>query len=298
MATKTGTKLGSGDGDLKANLLRDIDTFVFDCDGVLWSSDTPLRGAKEFLNLLAENNKRIIYVSNNSSKSRKSYLAKFKKLGFPADEDSIFSSAYAAAYYVKHVAKLPEDKKVYVVGMDGICAELESFGVSWIGSHQDNGKSADDVHEIQPDPSIGAVLLGFDGFINYYKLARAFCYIETNPHTLFLATNADSTYPLAGALFPGTGSLLSVLTTSLGRQPDAVLGKPSQNMLDTIIRRFHLDPHRTCMVGDRLDTDILFGKLGGLRTVLCLTGVTRAHEWETHEIQADYVVDAIGDLLP
>lgn len=27
-----------------------------------------------------------------------------------------------------------------------------------------------------------------------------------------------------------------------------------------------------CMVGDRLDTDILFGKNGGLTTMLCLSG--------------------------
>lgn len=108
----------------------------------------------------------------------------------------------------------------------------------------------------------------------------------------------DATYPLAGALFPGTGSLLSVLTFSLGRKPDAVLGKPSQNMLDTILRRFSLNPDKTCMVGDRLDTDILFGKRGGVKTILVLSGVTGKDEWEGHEVQADYVADVIGDLIP
>lgn len=67
-------------------------------------------------------------------------------------------------------------------------------------------------------------------------------------------------------------------------------------MLDTILRRFSLDPERTCMVGDRLDTDILFGKRGGLKTVLCLSGVTKT--WEDKEIKADFVVEVVGDLVP
>lgn len=43
-------------------------------------------------------------------------------------------------------------------------------------------------------------------------------------------------------------------------------------MLDVIIAKYHLDRNRTCMVGDRLNTDIEFGKLGGLKTLLVLTG--------------------------
>lgn len=37
--------------------------------------------------------------------------------------------------------------------------------------------------------------------------------------------------------------------------------------------RHTFDPRKAIMVGDRLDTDIAFGKLGGLATLLVLTGM-------------------------
>ena len=43
-----------------------------------------------------------------------------------------------------------------------------------------------------------------------------------------------------------------------GVQP-TVVGKPSLLMIDYLCDKLGLDRGRICMVGDRLDTDILFG---------------------------------------
>jgi len=71
-------------------------------------------------------------------------------------------------------------------------------------------------------------------------------------------------------------------------------------MLDVIKAKVHFDPKRTIMVGDRLNTDILFGHNGGLTTLLVLTGVTTEQDItgpNASPIIPDYVTSSIGDLL-
>lgn len=53
------------------------------------------------------------------------------------------------------------------------------------------------------------------------------------------------------------------------------------------------------MIGDRLDTDILFGKSGGVSTLLVLTGVTKETDISgpsASSIVPDYVLGSLGDL--
>jgi ribonucleotide monophosphatase NagD (HAD superfamily) len=52
-------------------------------------------------------------------------------------------------------------------------------------------------------------------------------------------------------------------------------------------------------VGDRLDTDVLFGKDNGLQTVLTLSGVTTEAKLLSPEnkIKPQYYVDSIADFF-
>ena len=58
-----------------------------------------------------------------------------------------------------------------------------------------------------------------------------------------------------------------------------MVGKPAEFMLANIAETFGLKRDQICMVGDRLDTDILFGQHGGLTTMLVLSGETPVSLW-------------------
>lgn len=217
----------------------------------------------------------------------------------------MFGSSYSAAVYIARILKLPAPKnKVFVLGESGIEQELEAEGVPYIG-----GTDPAYRRDIEPedftnisngkllDPDVGVVLSGLDFHLNYLKMAIAFQYVQRG--AVYLATNIDSTLPMAHTLFPGAGSAGAGLAKAIGREPLS-LGKPSQAMMDAVEGKFHFDRSRTCMVGDRLNTDIQFGidgKLGG--TLAVLTGVSKKEDFLAEGAQTVPMayVDSLGDLL-
>ena len=127
------------------------------------------------------------------------------------------------------------------------------------------------------DDDVGVVLTGLDFHVNYLKMSLGLAYLRKG--AVFLATNVDSTLPNARTFFPGAGAVSAPLVKAWGEEPLA-LGKPSQAMMDAIEGKFKFDRSRTCMVGDRLNTDIQFGiegRLGG--TLAVLTGVSQKEEF-------------------
>jgi 4-nitrophenyl phosphatase len=274
-------------------------------EGVLWSGDHLFDGVVETLELLRAAGKKTIFVTNNSSKSRPQYLEKFTKLGIPSNTDEIFGSSYSSAIYISKILKLePPKNKVFVIGEAGIEKELASEGVPFIG-----GTDPALRRDITPedwagiangsllDPDVGIVLTGLDFHINYLKLAHAYQYLRRG--AVFLATNTDATFPANHSFFPGAGSISSFpLANMTGKKPLS-LGKPSQAMMDAIEGKFQLNRERTCMVGDRLDTDIRFGiegRLGG--TLAVQTGVNKKEDWEAEGAAAvpAFYVDKLSDL--
>ncbi|KIK68402.1 hypothetical protein GYMLUDRAFT_35813 [Collybiopsis luxurians FD-317 M1] len=283
-----------------AQLIDNYETWMFDCDGVLWHGDTLIDGAVEVLRLLRERKKKILFVTNNATKSRRSYKTKFDQLGVEAHVDEIYGSAYATAVYISSVMNLSKDKKVYVIGMAGLEEELRDEGVAYVGGTDPADKTLDtfSLENFTMDPDVAAVVCGLDTAINYTKLSKAFQYLTRNPGCQFIATNEDSTYPSAHGLLPGAGAISAPLRYALGKDPVSI-GKPAKTMLDCIKAKVQFDPTRTIMVGDRLNTDILFGQAGGVSTLLVLTGITSENQVSgpnASSIKPDFITASIGDL--
>ncbi|CDF36156.1 probable 4-nitrophenyl phosphatase [Chondrus crispus] len=285
-----------------AELISRTNVFIFDCDGVIWRGDSLIDGIPQTIEYLRSIGKRVFFVTNNSTKSRAGYLKKFTKLGLDAQAEEIFSSSFAAAAYLEQTNFKETGKKVYIIGEIGIPQELDLIDVPYIGGPDDSAKqpNMDPGGRLEHDPDVGAVIVGFDRFINYYKIQYAQLCINENPGCKFIATNLDAVTHLTDAQeWAGNGAMVGAIRGCTGQEP-ILVGKPSPLMIDYIVSKYDIERSEICMVGDRLDTDILFGKDNGLSSVLALSGVTTEARLKdpTNDIQPDSYVDSIADFLP
>ncbi|XP_061755667.1 pyridoxal phosphate phosphatase [Nerophis ophidion] len=285
------------------HLLEAKEFFLFDCDGVIWHGEKAIPGATTVVQSLMRRGKHVVFVTNNSTRPRDKYVHKFYRLGFTdVTLEQIFSSSYCSALYLRDVVRLRG--RVFVIGCDGLRAELQEAGVPCVEEADEPDAT---IYNCTLAPDVKAVLVGHDDQLTFLKLAKASCYLK-DPECLFLATDNDPWHPLSsGRILPGSGSLMAALEVASGRKA-TVIGKPSRFMFECISSQFQgMDPAQCLMVGDRLETDMLFGSNCGLDTMLTLTGVSQmedAHQYRNSEVLAnhslvpDYVVDTIADFLP
>ncbi|RWV83047.1 hypothetical protein GW17_00055399 [Ensete ventricosum] len=114
MTTANGTKSPSTSQPLlpqaAQSLVDSVDAFLFDCDGVIWKGDKLIEGVPHALRALrslslvdrnqdsqltnivsvCRQGKKLVFVTNNSTKSRKQYSRKFTSLGLDVSEVRVF----------------------------------------------------------------------------------------------------------------------------------------------------------------------------------------------------------------
>uniref|UniRef100_A0A3Q3R6C8 Uncharacterized protein n=1 Tax=Monopterus albus TaxID=43700 RepID=A0A3Q3R6C8_MONAL len=275
------------------NLLEAKDFFLFDCDGVIWHGENAIAGAAKVVNSLIRHGKNVVFVTNNCTRPRENYVHKFYRLGFTdVMLEQIFSSSYCSALYLRDVVKVRG--QVFVIGCDGLRIELLEAGIPCVEEEDDPDAT---IYNCPLAPDVKAVLVGHDDKLTFLKKKIFWM------NVLLTATGHMPRRPKAG----GSGSLTAALEVASSRKA-TVIGKPSRFMFECISSQFSgVDPAQCLMVGDRLETDILFGSNCGLDTMLTLTGVSQIEEAQeylkselttNHSLVPDYVVDTIADFLP
>lgn len=214
-AGELGSKCVRLSGPLLEPLLDSVDSVLFDCDGVIWRGEQAIAGAPQVVNLLKERGKRVFFVTNNSTKTRKMYADKMSSMGFDASEQEVFGTAYCCAMYLKTVCKL--QGKVFLIGSSAMEQELQAVGIQQTGVGPDLIAGAqNDWANVPLDAEVKAVVVGFDEHFSYMKLNRALQYL-TQKECLFVGTNRDTRLPLEeGKAVPGSWELVS-LTSTLNR---------------------------------------------------------------------------------
>lgn len=134
------------------------------------------------------------------------------------------------------------------------------------------------------------VLAGLDRGFNYTKMAIAMRNIREGAS--FIATNTDATLATERGFKPGGGAIVRAIEVASGKRA-TVVGKPSKIMGEFILRELEIEPSDSLLIGDRLETDIAFGRALGMHTALVLTGVSTEEEVEKSDVKPDYILESL-----
>ncbi|WP_405497447.1 HAD-IIA family hydrolase [Nocardia sp. NBC_00511] len=234
--------------------LRDrFGALLLDLDGTLFRGHEVIPGAPEALSNGAPDGQRLVYVTNNASRSAVGVAEHLRDLGFAASEDEVVTSAQAAAHLL--AGRLAPGSTVLVVGTDDLVAEVEAVGLQPI--RRFNGSAP------------AAVVQGHSTATAWPDLAEAAYALSAG--ALWVAANTDATLPSERGLAPGNGSMVAALRHASGLEP-VVAGKPFAPLMQDALAR--AGTREALVVGDRLDTDIDGAHTSGLPSLLVLTGVS------------------------
>lgn len=225
-------------------------TVICDLDGVVYRGSEAMPGAADALEQLVAADFRVVFVTNNSSRTVSQVADKLEAVvGYRAGVDDIITSAQAA------LALVPEGARCLVVGGEGILEAIDSAGLT---------------ATVEPDDA-DCVIVGLDRGFNYKLMDTAARAIRSG--AVFVATNVDPTFPGKDSIMPGAGAIVAALQTASGVTP-LVAGKPEKPVRD-LIRKRGVDD--AWVIGDRPDTDIAMAVVeDGWSSILVLTGVTPA----------------------
>ncbi|HLL62088.1 MAG TPA: HAD-IIA family hydrolase [Propionibacteriaceae bacterium] len=253
---------------------RPVECWLTDMDGVLVHEEQALPGGADFIAALQQHNRRYLVLTNNSMFTARDLRARLLASGIDVPERCIWTSALATAQFL---ADQSTGGSAYVIGEAGLTSALHDIGFV--------------LTERDPD----YVVLGETRTYSFEGITRAIRLIERGAR--FIATNPDVTGPSPEGSLPATGSVAALITQATGITPYFV-GKPNPLMMRSALNSIDAHSESTVMVGDRMDTDVISGIEAGLRTILVLTGSTRADQIGRFPYRPTRVCDSIADVVP
>ncbi len=261
----------------KNAILRSKKLFLFDMDGTLYLGDRLYDFTLELLETLKATGRQYLFMTNNSSKSVADYVKKLQKLGIEATREEFMTSSQATAYYLhKHYA----GKKLYVCGTQSLKQELQAEGFAVTAK----------LDEVE------CIVMGFDTELTFQKLHDVSYLLLTREKIPYIATNPDYVCPTEFGSVQDCGSVCDMIFNATGKRP-VVIGKPAPLMPQLAMEKLGVSPEETCVVGDRIYTDVKSGLNAGITGILVMSGETTPEILEKSEDKPDLVLQSAAEIL-
>jgi len=256
--------------------LKDIECFVFDMDGTLYSGELLFDGVKELFRYFIEKQIKFYFLTNNSSKTGQEYLNKLIRLGIHnVNVKQIITSGDITINYLKKYGY----KKVCLVGT----RELENQFI-YAGFKLVKKKFQ----------QVDCVVVGFDTSFDYYKGDVASFYVRKGAP--FYATNEDLVCPIEnGEFIPDCGAVTSFIEKASGSVA-RYLGKPSSETYEYLVNFTKVSKEKLAIVGDRLYTDLAIGIKHDFCSIGVLSGELKMEDLKSSVIKPLFIFDNIEAL--
>lgn len=251
--------------------LKETKLFVCDMDGTIYLGDMPIDGAVDFVRQIKEKGKRLLFFTNNASKTAAFYKDKLCRLGF-GDCEVVTAGDVTVSYLNAH----HKGKRVFLVGTKALEKDMLDAGINLVYD-----KNAD------------IVVSSFDTELTYEKVNIACDALHAG--AVYLCTHPDLNCPLqGGGWLPDSGAIAAMISAATNKTPK-YLGKPYAETAMAIERITGISADDCACIGDRLYTDIALGKNSDMLSILVLSGETKAEDI-SKENSPDLVFDSVFDI--
>ncbi|MFZ3071463.1 MAG: HAD-IIA family hydrolase [Anaerolineaceae bacterium] len=255
-------------------MVKERKNFLIDMDGVLIQGSILIPGADNFINLLKQDKRKFLILTNNSLYTTRDLAHRLQLTGLEIPQEKIYTSALATASFLE---KQRPNGTAYVIGELGLSEALHAIGY------------------VQTMVNPDYVVLGETFSYNIEQITIAIRLI--NAGARFIATNPDPVGNSENGIVPACGAMAALIEKATGISPFYV-GKPNPLMMRSALNYLDVHSENTIMIGDRMDTDVLSGISSGLDTVLVLSGVTNRAEIEKFSYHPDHIFNSVADIIP
>jgi ribonucleotide monophosphatase NagD (HAD superfamily) len=265
-------------------LLDRYDGLLIDAYGVLVDARGLLPGAAAFMAELARRRTPHAIVTNDASRSRATWVARFAGHGVAITADQVVTAGSLLPGYFRDRGLA--GARTCVLGTDDSCGYVREGGGVPVELSPGMELDALAVCDDSGTPFVEGIELAFSAVVRAVHAGRVPALVLPNP---------DLVYPKARGEYGFTaGAMAMVIETALARRFPGRdlrfdhLGKPAPHLFAEGRRRLGVD--HVVMIGDQLETDIAGARAAGIDAAL-LAGVSR---WDsTSGIAPTYLLATI-----
>ncbi len=302
--------------NIRSILIEGFDGIVCDLDGVIYRGHRAVPHAAESLSAALAAGVRVVFATNNASRSPDEVAAHLETLGLPGPGSRVVTSAQAGARYVAQRA--PAGSRVLAIGGPGVSLALSEVGLVPVRAQMSSREAAVTLVQaklpravphavsasLQPAVSASLQPAASDSLqppapASPQQAVRAgrpdgavVAVLQGYGALVAWADLAEAAYAVqAGALWVAT-NIDSTLPTDRGMAPGngalvgavrqavnadpVVVGKPHTPLYELSVSVLGTSIERTLAIGDRLDTDIVGAIAAGMDSLFVFGGV---HGW-------------------